>query len=172
MRILDIAQARVRYGYKRIHVLLMREGWKVNHKAVYRIYCQEGLNLRYRGKRKKVSRARFPKIDVTGINQCWAMDFMSDSLFNGRRFRTLTMMDLYSRECLNIYAGSSITGDTVVDILDSIGCHRGLPERIRVDNVLSLKSTFIQTKLLFFLKTKCFPLIRMGSFLTIVTQNP
>jgi len=134
MRILDIASARVRYGYKRIHVLLLREGWKVNHKAVYRIYRQEGLNLRYRQRRKKVSRARLPKVDVTGINQCWAMDFMSDTLFNGRRFRAFTMMDLYSRECLNIYAGKSITGDTVVDILEVISYHRGLPERIRVDN--------------------------------------
>jgi len=134
MRILDIAQARVRYGYKRIHVLLRREGWRVNHKAVYRIYREEGLNLRYRGRRKQISRARLPKLDVTGINQCWAMDFMSDALFNGRRFRALTMMDVYSRECLNIYADSSITGDTVVGILDSISCHRGLPDRIRVDN--------------------------------------
>jgi putative transposase len=134
MRILDIAQARVRYGYKRIHVLLRREGWEVNHKAVYRIYREEGLNLRYKGRRKHISRARLPKIDVTRINQCWAMDFMSDALFNGRRFRTLTMMDVYSRECLNIYAGNSITGDTVVDILETIRSRRGLPERIRVDN--------------------------------------
>jgi putative transposase len=73
-------------------------------------------------------------VDVTAINQCWAMDFMSDALFNGRRFRTLTMMDVYSRECLSIYAGSKITGDTVVDILDNISYHRGHPERIRVDN--------------------------------------
>ena len=134
MRILDIAQARVRYGYKRIHVLLLREGWKINHKAVYRIYRQEGLNLRYRSKRKRISQARLPKVDVTGINQCWAMDFMSDALFNGRRFRAFTMMDVYSRECLNIYAGSSIKGDTVVDILEALRSRRGLPERIRVDN--------------------------------------
>jgi putative transposase len=134
MRIRDIAQARVRYGYKRIHVLLLREGWKVNHKAVYRIYIEEGLNLRYKTRRKHISGARLPRVDVTAINQCWAMDFMSDALFNGKRFRALTMMDLYSRECLNIYAGKHITGDTVVDILDRIGCHRGLPERIRVDN--------------------------------------
>jgi len=134
MRILDIAAARVRYGYKRIHILLLREGWRINHKAVYRIYREEGLNLRYKGRRKKVSQARLPKVDVTGVNQCWAMDFMSDALFNGRRFRAFTMMDIYSRECLNIYAGSSITGDTVVDILDSISYHRGRPERIRVDN--------------------------------------
>lgn len=134
MRIRDIASARVRYGYKRIHVLLRREGWKINHKKVYRIYCQEGLNLRYKQRRKHISRARLPRVDVTAINQCWAMDFMSDALFNGRRFRTLTMMDLYSRECLNIYAGNSITGDTVVDVLEALRSRRGLPERIRVDN--------------------------------------
>jgi putative transposase len=134
MRIIDIAQARVRYGYKRIHVLLLREGWKVNHKAVYRIYRQEGLNLRYRKRAKHISRARLPKVDVTEINQCWAMDFMSDALFNSKRFRVLTMMDLYSRECLNIYAGKHITGDTVVDILESLRSRRGLPDRIRVDN--------------------------------------
>ncbi len=134
IRIRDIAQARVRYGYKRIHVLLQREGWKVNHKAVYRIYCQEGLNLRQKNKRKRISQVRIPKVDVTAINQCWALDFMSDALFNGRRFRALTMMDVYSRECLNIYANSRITGDVVVDILDSISYHRGRPDRIRVDN--------------------------------------
>jgi len=97
MRIKDIAQARVRYGYKRIHVLLRREGWKVTSKAVYRIYRQEGFNLRHKGRRKQISRARIPKVDVTGVNQCWAMDFMSDALFNRRRFRALTMMDVYSR---------------------------------------------------------------------------
>jgi putative transposase len=70
IRIRDIAQARVRYGYKRIHVLLCREGWKVTSKAVYRIYCQEELNLRYRGKRKQISQARLPKVDITGVNQC------------------------------------------------------------------------------------------------------
>ena len=128
IRIKDIAQARIRYGYKRIHVLLQREGWKVNHKAVYRIYCQEGLNLRHKGKRKRISQARIPKVDVTGVNQCWAMDFMSDALFNGRRFRTLTMLDVYSRECLNIYADSKITGVTIVDILNHISYHKGLFE--------------------------------------------
>lgn len=71
---------------------------------------------------------------LQGLNNAQAMDFMSDSLFNGRRFRAISMMDVYSRECLNIYAGNKITGDTVADILDKISHHRGLPERIRVDN--------------------------------------
>ena len=127
MRIRDIASVRVRYGYKRIHILLRREGWKVNHKRVYRLYHEEGLNLRHKSNRKQISRARIPKVDVTAANQCWAMDFMSDALFNGRRFRALTMMDVYSRECLQIYADKKITGDTVVDILDSISYHRGRP---------------------------------------------
>ena len=129
MRIRDIASVRVRYGYKRIHILLRREGWKVNHKRVYRLYHEEGLNLRHKSNRKQISRARIPKVDVTAANQCWAMDFMSDALFNGRRFRALTMMDVYSRECLQIYADKKITGDTVVDILDRISYHRGRPER-------------------------------------------
>lgn len=121
----------MRYGYKRIHVLLCREGWKVNHKRVYRIYHEEGLNLRHKSKRKQISRARIPKVDVTATNQCWVMDFVSDALFNGRRFRALTMMDVYSRECLQIYADKRITGDTVVDMLNHISYHRGRPERIR-----------------------------------------
>ncbi|GAH55561.1 unnamed protein product, partial [marine sediment metagenome] len=75
-----------------------------------------------------------PRVDVTAIDQCWAIDFVSDALFNGKRFRVLTMMDVYSRECLNIYADKKITGDTVVDILNHISCHRGRPEGIRVDN--------------------------------------
>ena len=73
-------------------------------------------------------------MDVTTTNQCWAMDFVSDALFNGKRFRALSMLDVCSRECLKIYADKRITGDTVVDILNHISYHRGRPERIRVDN--------------------------------------
>lgn len=73
-------------------------------------------------------------MDITAIDQCWAIDFVSDALSGGKRFRVLTMMDVYSRECLNIYADKKITGDTVVDILNHVSYHRGRPERIRVDN--------------------------------------
>ena len=93
MRIKDIASTRVRYGYKRIHILLQREGWKINHKRVYRLYREEGLNLRC--KTKKNSGARIPRQDTTGINEC---------LFNSIRFRALTIIDIHSRECLAIYA--------------------------------------------------------------------
>jgi len=90
--------------------------------------------LRHKRKRKRISEASIPRVDVTAIDQCWAMDFVSDALSGGKRFRALTMMDVYSRECLNIYADKKITGDTVVDILNHISYHRGRPERIRVDN--------------------------------------
>ena len=134
MRIKEIAATRVRYGYKRIHILLRREGWAVNHKRIYRIYREEGLNLRYKSRRKRISGTRIPRDDVTQINECWAMDFVSDSLFNGKRFRALTIIDIFSRECLGIYADIGITGQKVVETLETICCERGTPERIRVDN--------------------------------------
>ena len=100
MRIREIATVRVRYGYRRIHVLLLREGWKVNQKRVYRIYCEEGLNLRRKRPKKRTSEHfRVSRETVKNVNDCWSMDFASDSLFNGRRFRALTVVDIFSREC-------------------------------------------------------------------------
>ena len=101
MRIKEIAATRVRYGYKRIHVPLRREGWEVNHKRVYRIYCEEGLNLRIKRPKRRVSVAhRVKSPQATGINESWSMDFVTDSLFNGRRFRSLTVVDNFSRESM------------------------------------------------------------------------
>ena len=103
MRIREIAETRVRYGYLRIHILLRREGLRVNHKRVYRIYREEGLNLRRKRPRRHVTGSRRmdrPKVECP--NACWSMDFVSDSLFDGRRFRALTIVDNYSRECLAI----------------------------------------------------------------------
>jgi transposase InsO family protein len=78
-RIKEIASVRIRYGYRRIHVLLKREGWEVNHKRVYRLYRQEGLNLRYPGKRRQISQPRLPNpTTAMKMNECWAMDFVSD----------------------------------------------------------------------------------------------
>ena len=85
----EIAATRVRYGYRRIHILLQREGWEINHKRVYRLYCEEGLNLRKKSKRKKVSSPRFvEKANAGQLNECWAMDFVSDQLYNGKRFQS------------------------------------------------------------------------------------
>ena len=94
-RIREIAEVRIRYGYRRIHVLLLREGWKINHKRVYRLYCEEGLNLRQKTKRRQKSASRIPIAEIPStLNECWAMDFVSDQLYNGKRFRTLTLIDL------------------------------------------------------------------------------
>jgi len=114
--------------------LLKREGWQINHKRVYRIYREEGLNLRHKSKRKKVSGIRIPREDVTARNECWAMDFVSDSLYNGKRFRALTIIDIYTRECIQIYANQRIRGEQVVDELTKITSRRGYPQKIRVDN--------------------------------------
>ncbi len=135
MRIKEIASARVRYGYRRIHVLLLREGWEINHKRVYRLYKEEGLNLRNKTKRKRISTPRAPEKGLAcAINECWAMDFVSDQLYNGKRIRTLTVLDMYSRECLNIFVDKSIKGEAVASVLDLLKETRGLPKRIKVDN--------------------------------------
>jgi len=135
-RILEIAETRVRYGYKRIHVLLRREGWHVNHKKVYRIYCENGLNLRRKRPKRRVSAAcREKRPAVSNIDQTWSMDIVSDSLFNGHRIRALTIVDNFSRECLAIHVDHSISADKVVGVMQALKRFTGrIPGRIQVDN--------------------------------------
>ena len=117
LRIREIAETRIRYGCPRIHIQLRREGWPVNHKKTHRIYCLEGLNLRRKRPRRHVSAAhRQQRPVLTGVDQCWSMDFVSDNLFNGRRFRALTVVDNFSRECVAIHAGKSLKGEDVVGV--------------------------------------------------------
>jgi len=131
-RIREIAASRVRYGFSRIFTLLRREGWPDNHKRVYRIYCEEGLNLRRRRpKRRKAAAHRIQHEAASSMDECWSMDFVADQLFDGRRFRALTVVDNYSRQCPLIYAGQSIKGEDVVDQLQSLN---RLPKRIKIDN--------------------------------------
>jgi putative transposase len=135
MRIQEIAATRVRYGYRRIHVLLKREGWKINHKRVYRLYCLEGLHLRVKGKKRRIKMMGRPdRPQATRLNESWSMDFVSDALFDGRRFRALTIVDNFSRECPAIEVGQGIRGEQVVEILEYLKLVRGLPDTICVDN--------------------------------------
>jgi putative transposase len=135
MRIKEIAAVRVRYGYKRIHVLLTREGWRVNHKRVYRIYCEEGLNLRTKRPRRRRSAAhRVARDEARGINESWSMDFAADGLFDGRRFRALTIVDNFSRQCLGIRVDQGIKGDDVVAELEYLKATQGIPKVIFCDN--------------------------------------
>lgn len=134
-RIREIAEVRIRYGYRRIHVLLLREEWEINYKRVYRLYREEGLNLRQKAKKRQKIVSRIPSTEIPSIlNECWAMDFVSDQFYNGKRFRTLTLIDMCSRECLALYANKNITGETVAAVLDQVRQTRGLPKRIKVDN--------------------------------------
>ncbi len=134
MRLRDLAIARVRYGYRRLHVLLRREGWRVNHKRVYRLYRLEGLGLRLKHRRKRVSAGRVVAPPATKPNARWAMDFMTDSLYAGRCFRMLTLVDTATRECPAIEVGQSLTGQRVVAVLNRLKVTRGLPHVISVDN--------------------------------------
>jgi putative transposase len=134
MKIRDYAAARVRYGYLRIHALLRREGFLINKKRIYRLYCLENLNIRYKRRKKLVSIPRIELENGHRVNESWAMDFVSDELYNGKRFRALPVVDTYSRECLAIHVGQGIQGTDVVNVLETLQATRGKPEYIRVDN--------------------------------------
>lgn len=135
IRLRDLAATRVRYGYRRLTVLLRREGWLVNHKLVYRLYVEEGLQMRRKNpKRRKSCAIRLERPVAQGTNECWSMDFMSEQLFQGRRFRILTLVDNFSRESLALQSASRFRGDDVVRILETVTAERGLPKTIRVDN--------------------------------------
>ena len=125
----------MRYGYKRIYVLLKREGWQVNHKRVYRLYRQEGLSLFERRPKRHRSAAHRPKpMPSNAMNECWSMDFVADQLFDGRRLRALTLVDIYMRECLAIEVAAGLRGVDVVRVIDAVTMLRGAPQSIRVDN--------------------------------------
>ena len=133
-RLRALAEQRRRFGCKRLHVLLAREGVHANHKRVHRIYKDEQLQVRKR-KRKRTYQARGRRLESPNRpNQRWAMDFVSDVVAAGRRIRVLTIVDAYTREALAVEVDTSITGDRVVRALDEIGEWRGLPEVIQVDN--------------------------------------
>ncbi len=133
-RIIELAGERRRFGYRRLHILLRREGWTVNHKAVHRIYREEGLQVRRR-KRKRIGRPeRQPIAPPTRVNERWSMDFISDGLFNGTRFRALNIVDDFSRECPAIEVDTSLPGMRVVRVLERLSETRGLPRTIVVDN--------------------------------------
>ena len=134
MRMRDLAATRIRYGYRRLHVLLQREGWHVNHKRVYRLYRLEGLGLRLKRARKRVSGIRVVPPRAHQPNERWSMDFMSDSLYDGRRFRMLTIVDTVTRESPAIAVDRSLTGQRVVAVLEQLQATRGVPQRIAVDN--------------------------------------
>jgi putative transposase len=133
-RLRELAEQRKRFGSPRLHVLLKREGLVVNHKRTERIYREEGLALRRKRRRKGAAGARVILPAAERPNQHWSMDFVADSIVTGRRFRALTIVDDYSRECPAIEVDTSLGGVRVVNVLERLAEARGLPEIITVDN--------------------------------------
>lgn len=133
-RIKDICQTRVRYGYRRIHVLLRREGWEVNPKRIYRLYKEMGLQLRNKTPKRRVkAKLRDDRTEATRINQTWAMDFVHDQLATGRKIRVLTMVDTFSRYSPAVDPRFSYRGEDVVLLLEKVCRDVGYPQVIRVD---------------------------------------
>lgn len=133
-RIKAHAADRPRWGYRRIHVLLCREGWRVNQKRVYRLYRDEGLAVRRKRKYRRSQAPRLVREGLTGINQRWCLDFISDTLSSGRTFRCLSVVDEFSRECLGIHVAHSIPSVAVIEALERLREGRGLPEVLISDN--------------------------------------
>ena len=130
MRLQELAAARVRYGYRRLHVLLRREGWPVNAKRVHRLYREEGLVIRTKlPKRKRARRHREGRATLGAANEAWAMDFLSDRLFDGRPFRILTVIDGHTREALATVPRVGFRAYQVVEVLDRLATERGRPKQ-------------------------------------------
>ncbi len=131
----ELAALRKRFGYRRLHTLLRREGMLVNHKRVHRLYREEGLSLRRRKRKRLTSEGRGPGEAASGPNQVWSLDFVSDCLSVGRRLKLLTVVDTYTRESLAIEVDTSISGERVARVLDRVIAARGAqPEEIVMDN--------------------------------------
>jgi putative transposase len=132
--LVKIAAERPRFGYKRLCLLLRADGILVNHKRLYRVYRLENLAVRKRTKVRHPWRTTAPKPEVEAPNICWSMDFMSDTLACGKKFRTINIIDNFSREALGIGVNTSLPAQKVIDVLDNIKQQRGLPKEIIVDN--------------------------------------
>jgi putative transposase len=132
----ELASTYVRYGYRRLTVLLRREGWKVNAKRIYRLYVEEGLMVRTK-QRKKIARRQRGAAVAAPIRpgQCWSMDFVSDKLADGHGFRILTVVDQFTRECVLLEADRSMSGAKVAEALERVIDGEGVvPESITCDN--------------------------------------
>jgi putative transposase len=140
-RLRELAAEKRRYGYRRLHVLLRREGVLVNHKRVERIYREEGLSVRRRKRKRACGVARTPAMVATRPDQVWCLDFVSDALAWGRKLRMLTVVDTYTRESLAIEVDTSLSGARVARVLDRVITERGaVPGEIVMDNGPELTS--------------------------------
>jgi putative transposase len=138
-RLVAAAREKPRWSYRRLHIVLQREGSPVNHKRVYRVYREAGLMIR-RKRRKRLLRAGFARPAASGPNQEWALDFVHDAAESGRKFRALSVIDVYTRECLALEVDTSFASRRVTRVLERIVAERGVPVAIRCDNGPELTS--------------------------------
>ena len=142
-RLRELAAVRRRFGYRRLHILLEREGMRLNHKKLRRLYGEERLQVRRRGGRKRALGTRAPLTVAQAPNQRWSLDFLSDAMSDGRRFRILAVLDDFTRECLCLVADTSLPGLRVARELDQIIARRGRPWVCLSDNGTELTSMAI-----------------------------
>jgi putative transposase len=142
-RLRELANARRRFGYRRLHILLRREGIEVNHKKLFRLYCEERLTVRRRSGRKRALGTRAPMAIPDSPDQRWSLDFVADALIDSRRFRALAVVDDFSRECLALVVDTSLSGVRVARELDRLIEFRGRPLMIVSDNGTELTSNAI-----------------------------
>ena len=133
-KIVEIALARRRFGYRRVHDMLRPQFPGVNHKRIYRLYSEANLTVRKRKKAKRPASERVALQIAKSVNEVWSMDFVSDSLVNGRRIKCLTVADDFSHECVDITADYGISGQYVTRLLDRAAIFRGYPLAVRTDN--------------------------------------
>jgi putative transposase len=139
-RLEELAAERRRFGFRRLAVLIRRDGWIVNIKRVLRVYREAHLQVRKRLRRRVALGRGLPAPVVGGFNERWSLDFVHDSLETGRRIRTLNIVDDFTRECLAIEVDTSLCGRRVARVLDTIGAMRGYPQTIVMDNGTELTS--------------------------------
>jgi len=142
-RLRALAHQRRRFGYRRLHIFLQREGFVVNHKRLFRLYREERLMVRRRGGRKRALGTRAPMVVPRLANERWSLDFVADQFLDGRRMRILVVVDDCTRECLALVADTSISGTRVARELDRLLAERGKPKTIVSDNGTELTSNAI-----------------------------
>ena len=132
--LLELAERYPRYGFAKYFAVLRRGGYTWNHKRVYRVYRQLQLNMRRKGKRRLPSRASVRLEAQTVVNGCWSVDFMSDALMHGQRFRTFNVLDDSSREVLAVEVDTNLPAARIIRVLDRIAAWKGYPTKMRMDN--------------------------------------
>ncbi len=142
-RLKVLSRERRRFGYRRLHILLEREGFHLNHKKLRRLYREEGLQVRRRGGRKRAVGTRAPLAVPSAPNERWSLDFVSDSFEDGRRFRILCVVDDHTRECLALVADTSLSGVRLARELDMLIAERGKPKTMVSDNGTEMTSNAI-----------------------------